>query len=67
MLFSRYLVFCFDKSTNFKICDVIIGILANRSYAFDCFFKILGSIKIKFGQIIVKRTAIISNLLYYEE
>ena len=42
--FSRYLIFLcvFDKSKSFKICDIII-----RRYTFECFFRILGSIKIK--------------------
>ena len=45
--FWRYLDFCvFVKSTNFKICDIIINIVYY-------FFWILGSIKKRFGQVSV--------------
>ena len=66
-IFKIFGFLCFDESTNFKISDVTIGIFANRSYTFDWFFRILGSIKIKFGQIIVQLMANISNLLHYED
>ena len=36
--FSEYLDFCvFDKSTNFKICDVIIDITAHYNVHFRLF------------------------------
>ena len=48
-----------DESTNFKICDVMIDI---RGYNFNCFFRILVCIKIKFDQVLVQLIANISNL-----
>ena len=51
VLFSRYLDFLvLGESTNF-ICDAVVNTLV---VTFICFFKILGSIKIKFDQILVE-------------
>ena len=51
VLFSRYLDFLvLGESTNF-ICDAVVDTLV---VTFICFFKILGSIKIKFGQLLVE-------------
>ena len=64
VLFSRYIDFCvFVKSTNFKICDVIIDIADNGSYVFAYCFWILRNIKMKFGQILIYRITNISNML----
>ena len=46
--------FVFDKSTNFKMNDVSQTLLSSRSYNFNCFFAILGNIKLKFGQKLVQ-------------
>ena len=35
-----------------------------RSYIFDCFFWTLGSIKLKFGQMLILITTDISNLFW---
>ena len=53
--FSRYLDFyVFVKSTDFKICDVIIkALLHNGSYTSAYFFWILSPITMKFGQALV--------------
>ena len=52
--FSRYLDFrVFVKSTNFKICDVIISTAAWWSYTYNYFFWILSPIRMKLGQILV--------------
>ena len=54
VVFSRYLDFCvFVKSTNLKICDVIIGIVTNESCIYASYFWILHTIKLKFGQMLV--------------
>ena len=57
VLFSRY-----DEPTYFKICDATQTKLHIRSYNFNCFFIILGSIKIKFAQILMQIMTNISNL-----
>ena len=50
---SRYLDFCvFMKSTYFKICDVIIGIM-EVTLMLISFSILLSTIKIKFDQILV--------------
>ena len=51
----------FVKSTNFKICDVIIGIAALWKLHLCYFFWILSTIKMNFGQILVYLIANISN------
>ena len=54
ILFSRYLDFCaFVKSTDFKICDIIVGITSSGISTSAYFFWILGTLKKKFGQILV--------------
>ena len=45
--------FCFCDSTSLKICDSITDILVIRNYTSHYFFRILGSIRMKFGQILV--------------
>ena len=66
VLFARYLAFnAFDKFkifTNFKTCDVIIVIMCIRKYTFDYSFRILGNVKMKFGQTVEQLMANISNL-----
>ena len=57
VLFSRY-----DEPTYFKICDATQTKLHIRSYNFNCFFIILGSIKIKFAQILMQIMTNISKL-----
>ena len=66
ILFSRYLIFALLMNSQMsKICDVILDITAYQQwYCFDCFFRILGSIKMKFGQIIVQITANIFSLSF---
>ena len=44
---------CFCDSTSLKICGAITDILVIRNYTSHCFFRILGSISMKFGQILV--------------
>ena len=65
-LFSRYLIFALLMNPQMsKICDVILDITAYQQwYCFDCFFRILGNIKMKFGQIIVQITANIFSLSF---
>ena len=55
----------FDKSVNLKIGDIIIDKLQHMtSYNLDYFFRNLGSIKMKFGQMLVQLMTInISNSL----
>ena len=61
--FSRCLDFCiFGKSTNLKICGVIIDIFG--SYTFAYFFWVLSTIKMKFGQILVYLIANISDIFF---
>ena len=53
ILFSRYLDFCtFVKSTDFKICDIIIGISSSGISTSADFFWILSTLKKKFGQML---------------
>ena len=54
--------FIFDESTNFKNRDVMIGIIAHERYAFNCFLRILGIIKMKFGRILRILMNFISNI-----
>ena len=65
-LFSRYLIFALLMNPQMsKICDVILDITVYQQwYCFDCFFRILGNIKMKFGQIIVQITANIFSLSF---
>ena len=50
----RYVHFCvFVKSTDFRICYIIIGIAMQWSCTYAYFFWILSNIKMKFGQIVV--------------
>ena len=52
--FSRYLDFCaFVKSTDFKICHVIIGIASSGIFTYAYFLWILSTLKKKFGQVVV--------------
>ena len=52
--FSKYLDFCtFMKSTDFKICDVIISIASSGISTYAYFFWILSTLKKKFSQILV--------------
>ena len=54
ILFSRYLDFCtFVKSTDFKICGIIIGITSIGISISAYFFWILSTLKTKFGQTLV--------------
>ena len=63
ILFSRYLDFCdFVKSTDFKICDVIIGIASSGISTYAYFFWILSTLKKKFRQILVCCKINISNM-----
>ena len=58
MFHLQYLDFhLFHECKNFKICYVIIGMIASNissSYTVDCFFRGLGAIKIKIGQVLVQ-------------
>ena len=59
----RYLDFCvFVKSADLKIHDVIKSIATYGSYNCACFFWLLRSIKMKFGQILVCCMANISDI-----
>ena len=62
--FSRYLNFrvCVE-STNFIICDVIVEIASHLDYTYDCLFKSLDSIKMKFGQTVLILTNIANLFL----
>ena len=61
--FSRYLDFyAFVKCTDFKICDVIIGIASSGISTYAYFFWILSTLKKKFGQILVCCKTNISNM-----
>ena len=53
----------FCKSKNFNFCGIIMGfaVLFDKIYTFDYFFRILGSIKIKLGQILLQLMANIFN------
>ena len=53
----------FCKSTNFNFCGIIMSfaVLFDKIYTFDYFFRILGSIKIKLGQILLQLMANIFN------
>ena len=63
ILISRYLDFCaFVKSTDFKMCDVIIGIASSGVSTYAYFFWILSTLKKKFGQILVCCKTNISNM-----
>ena len=60
--FSRNLDFCaFVKSTDLKICDVIIGIPSSGISTYAYFFWILSTLKKKFGQILLCCKTKISN------
>ena len=59
--FLRYLDFCvYVKSTNFQICDVIIGIATKWKLR----LWILSTIKMKFGQILLFCRTHISNMFW---
>ena len=61
--FSRYLEFCaFVKSTDFKICGVIIGIASSGISTYAYFFLILSTLKKKFVQMLVCCKTNISNM-----
>ena len=63
VLFSRYLDFCiFVKSTDFKICDVIIDITTQWKLHLCLYFWILSTIKMKFDQIVLCCMRNISNM-----
>ena len=63
----EYLDFCvFVKSTNFKICDVIIGIVYNGSYTYAYFFWVLSIINIIFRQTLVCYVTNISSIFWAE-
>ena len=65
---SRYLHFCaFGEHINFKICDVIVNVIAHYSYTFGSFFRILGTIKMKFGQIVQLMKNIPTRFYHYCE
>ena len=54
---SQYLnIYDLDELTNFKICGIIVDITAHLIWwvtkLYGCFFRILGSIKMKFRQIL---------------
>ena len=54
----------FDKSSNFKVCDVNMDITAHiRSYTFNSFSRVLGGITMKFGQVIVQLMTNMKKLL----
>ena len=54
-------LFVFDESIKFRISFVIIDVTADSKLTFDCFFRTLGDIKMKFGQISVQLMATTSN------
>ena len=62
--FSRFLDFCaFVKSTDFKVCDVIISIATWWKFTLSLnSFWILNPIKMKFGQILMCCMINISNM-----
>ena len=68
ILFSRYLEFCaFVKSTDFKICDVIRGIVGSGISTYAYFFRILSALKKKFSQILVYCKTNISSIFLAQD
>ena len=66
--FSRYLDFCVSvKSTDFKICNVIIGIVSSGISTYAYLFWILRTLKKKFSQILVWCKTNISNLFLAQD
>ena len=67
MFHLQYLDFrLFHECESFKICYVMIDMIASNSsssYIFDYFFRALGGIKIKIGQVLVQLMANIFSLL----
>ena len=62
ILFLRYLGFCaFVNSTNFKTCDIIIGIASSGISTYDYSFSILNTLNNKFDQMLVCCRRNISN------
>ena len=55
------ILFIFVESTNFKIENIIINIITNSP--FNCFFRIVGIIKKKLGQMLVPICQVI--LIHY--
>ena len=56
----------FHECKNFKIYYIIIDMIASKNsyiYTFDCFFRVLGGIKIKIRQVLVQLMVNISSLL----
>ena len=67
-LFSRYLDFCdFVKSTDFKICDIMIGITSGGISTSAYFVWILSTLKNKFGQILVRCKTNVSNMFLAQD
>ena len=68
ILFSRYLDFCaFVKSTDFNICDIIIGITSSAISTSAYFFWILSTLEKKFDQILVCCKTKISNMFLAQD
>ena len=68
ILFSRYLDFCaFLKSTDFKICDIIIVITSSGISTSASFFWILSTLKKEFGQILVCCKTNTSNMFIAQD
>ena len=64
MFHLQYLDFrLFHECKNSKICYVIMDMIASNSYTFECFFRALGGIKIKIGQVLLQLMANIFRLL----
>ena len=68
ILFSRCLdLYAFVKSTDFKICDIIIGITSSGISNSAYFFWIVSTLKKKLGQILVCCKTNISNMFLAQD
>ena len=68
ILYSRYVDFCaFVKSTNFKVCDIVIGITSSGISTSAYFSWTLSTLKKKSGQILVCCKANSSNILLVQD